>query len=297
MRKRGDIRIGAIEEITVTGVDAKLSDFKVISNVPEAASMSYKFYSVHLHADSSLDLEYRVRISISPSLSGADTSKTTGKMTHGTTTSVGFYAKPPDLGLESHEEHVVDKVYLDAKDPRTGNWVNLRTYDRNDIFLVEKKITCWEKTPHYSSGCELLKHYADDQCVVSSSGAWIDKAAGRITIAELDFVEKADGKDANTICANCCTPAPKGRICDEHDIPSSAKAGTSINIGVCVENTGKTKADFWVDVKISGPDYSTTLTSAKKSIDVGKKDKIYVTWDLPLNLKSGTYTIDATLYA
>jgi len=69
-------------------------------------------------------------------------------------------------------------------------------------------------------------------------------------------------------------------------------------MGVCVENTGKVKADFWVEVKISGPeDYSETLTSGKKSIDVGKKDKIYVRWDLPLNLKSGTYTIDATLYA
>jgi len=295
---RKDIRIGAIEEITVTGVDAKITDFAVVGNVPEAASMNYPFYKCKVHADTTLDLEYRVRISISPSLSGADTSKTIGKITHGTTKGINFYAKPPDLGLESHEEHVVDKVYLDAKDPHTGNWVNLRTYDRYDIFLVEKKITCWEKTPHYSNGCELLKHYADDQCVVSSADAWIDKAAGRITVAELDFVDKADGKDANTVCANCCTPAPKGKICDEHDIPSSAKAGTSIDIGVCVENTGKIKADFWVEVKISGPeDYSETLTSAKKSIDVGKKDKIYVTWDLPLNLKSGTYTIDATLYA
>jgi len=294
--KEGEL-IGAIKEIQVTGVDAKLSDFKVISNVPEAASMSYKFYSVHLHADSSLDLEYRVRISISPSLSGAETTRTTGKMRHGTTTSIGFYAKPPDLGLTSDRTHTITAVYLDAKDPRTGAWVNLRSYSRSDTFKVEKKVTCWEKTPHYANGCELLKHYADDQCMVSSAGAWIDKAAGRITISELDFVEKADGKDANTICANCCTPAPKGRICEEHDIPSSAKAGTSINIGVCVENTGKIKANYWVDVKISGPDYSTTLTSAKKSIDVGKKDKIYVRWDLPLNLKSGTYTIDAVLYA
>ncbi|RLE42460.1 hypothetical protein DRJ19_04125 [Candidatus Woesearchaeota archaeon] len=298
MRERGNIRIGAIEEITVTGVDAKITDFAVVGNVPEDASAYYQFYKCKVHADSELDLEYRVRLDFFAPSPGAETSKTTGKMTHGTTKEITFAAKPPDLGLTENKQYSVMYVYLDAKDPRTGKWVTLREYLRADTFWVEKKITCWEKTPHYSSGCELLKHYADDQCVVSSSGAWIDKAAGRITIAELDFVEKADGKDANTICANCCTPAPKGRICDEHDIPSSVKAGTSVDLGVCVENTGKVKADFWVDVKISGPeDYSETLTSEKKSIDVGKKDKIYVTWDLPLNLKSGTYTIDATLYA
>ena len=297
MRKRGNIRIGAIKDITVTAVDAKITDFAVLGNVPEAASAYYSFYKCKVQADSELDLEYRVRISISPSLSGADTSKTTGKMTHGTNKWIYFYAQPPDLGLTSDKTYTITAVYLDAKDPRTGNWVNLRSYSRSDTFKVEKKVTCWEATPHFSSGCELLKHYADDQCVVSSDNAWTDVVKGNITVAEWDFVEKADGKDANTICANCCTPAPKGKICEEHDIPSSAKAGTSINIGVCVENTGKIKADYWVDVKISGPGYSTTLTSAKKSIDVGKKDKIYVRWDLPLNLQSGTYTIDATLYA
>ena len=300
MRKRGDIRIGAIEEITVEAVDAKITDFSVVGNVPEDASAHYQFYKCKVHADSSLDLEYRVRISISPSLSGAETTKTTGKMTHGTTKEIAFIAKPPDLGLTSDRTHTITAVYLDAKDPRTGAWVNLRKYSRSDEFKVEKKVTCWEKTPHYASGCELLKHYANDQCeigfleFVKASSDYPSK----ITVAELDFVAKAyDVRDVNTLCANCCTPAPKGRICEEHDIPSSAKAGTSINIGVCVENTGKVKANFWVDVKISGPDYSTTLTSAKKSIDAGKKDRIYVRWDLPLNLKSGTYTIDAVLYA
>jgi len=299
MREKGNIRVGAIEEITVEAVDAKITDFAVTGNVPEAASANYNFYKCTVHADSSLDLEYRVRISISPSLSGAQTTKTTGKMTHGTTKIVSFYAKPPDLGLTSDRTHTITAVYLDAKDPRTGAWVNLRKYSRSDEFKVEKKVTCWEKTPHYASGCELLKHYADDQCMIPDYHPDLDwdRYQGNITVAEYDFVRKALGKDINTICANCCTPAPKGRICEEHDIPSSAKAGTSINIGVCVENTGKIKANFWVDVKISGPDYSTTLTSAKKSIDVGKKDKIYVRWDLPLNLKSGTYTIDAVLYA
>ena len=299
MRKREDIRIGAIEEITVTGVDAKITDFAVVGNVPEDASAYYQFYKCKVHADSSLDLEYRVRISISPSLSGAETTKTTGKMTHGTTKEITFAAMPPDLGLTSDKTYTITAVYLDAKDPRTGAWVNLRSYSRSDTFKVEKKVTCWEKTPHYSNGCELLKHYANDQCeigFVEFTNAASDYPS-KITVAELNFVAKAKGKDINTVCANCCTPAPKGKICDDHDIPDTAKAGTSIDIGVCVENTGKVKADFWVDVKISGPDYSTTLTSAKKSIDVGKKDKIYVRWDLPLNLKSGTYTIDATLYA
>lgn len=300
MRKRGDIRIGAIEEITVEAVDAKITDFSVVGNVPEDASTHYQFYKCKVHADTTLDLEYRVRISISPPLSGAETTKTTGKMTHGTTKEIAFIAKPPDLGLTSDRTHTITAVYLDAKDPRTGEWVNLRSYSRSDTFKVEKKVTCWERTPHYPNGCELLKHYVNDQCeigfleFVKASSDYPSK----ITVAELDFVAKAyDVRDVNTLCANCCTPAPKGRICEEHDIPSSAKAGTSINIGVCVENTGKVKADFWVDVKISGPDYSTTLTSAKKSIDAGKKDRIYVRWDLPLNLKSGTYTIDAVLYA
>jgi len=300
MRKRGDIRIGAIEEITVTGVDAKITDFAVTGNVPEDASAYYQFYKCKVHADSELDLEYRVRISISPSLSGAETTKTTGKMTHGTTKEITFSAKPPDLGLTGDRTHTITAVYLDAKDPRTGAWVNLRSYSRSDTFKVEKKVTCGAATPHYSNGCELLKHYANDQCELDDSGMFAatrDYNNGIITIAEVDFVAKAWGKDINTLCANCCTPAPKGRICEEHDIPDTAKAGTSINIGVCVENTGKIKANYWVDVKISGPGYSTTLTSAKKSIDVGKKDKIYVRWDLPLNLKSGTYTIDATLYA
>jgi len=298
MREEGNIRIGVIKDITVTAVDAKITDFEVQGNVPEAASGYYSFYRCKVQADSELDLEYRVRISISPSLDGAETSKETGKMTHGTNKWIYFYAQPPDLELASDAEYTITDVYLDAKDPRTGNWVNLRSYSRSDTFKVEKKVTCWEATPHFSSGCELLKHYADDQCVVFSGNAWIDYAKGNITIAELDFVDAADEKDANTICANCCTPAPKGKICDDHDIPDTAKAGTSIDIGVCVENTGKVKADFWVEVTISGPnDYSETLTSAKKSIDVGKKDKIYVTWDLPLDLQSGTYTIDATLYA
>ena len=294
-----DELIGAIKEIRVTGVDAKITDFQVTGNVPEAASMGYVFYKCKVHADSSLDLEYRVRIRISPSLSGAVTTYGTGRMRHGTTKEITFAAKPPDLKLTSDKTYTITAVYLDAKDPRTGNWVNLRSYSRSDTFKVEKKVTCWGKTPHYANGCELLRHYADDQCNMPSPAfdAWLDYSEGRITAAEVDFVLKAEGKDINTICANCCTPAPKGKICEEHDIPSSAKAGTSINIGVCVENTGKIKANFWVDVKISGPDYSTTLTSAKKSIDVGKKDKIYVRWDLPLNLKSGTYTIDATLYA
>ena len=302
MRKREDIRIGAIEEISVTAVDAKITDFAVTGNVPEAASAYYQFYKCKVHADSELDLEYRVRLDFFAPSPGAETSKTTGKMTHGTTKEITFAAKPPDLGLTENKQYSVMYVYLDAKDPRTGAWVTLREYLRADTFWVEKKVTCWEETPHYSNGCELLKHYADDQCEIGLaewSRASGDYGAGKITVAELDFVAKAYGvKDINTVCANCCTPAPKGRICDEHDIPSSAKAGTSIDIGVCVENTGKVKADFWVEVKISGPeDYSETLTSAKKSIDVGKKDKIYVTWDLPLNLKSGTYTIDATLYA
>ena len=294
-----DELIGAIKEITVTGVDAKITDFAVVGNVPEAASRDYRFYKCKVHADSSLDLEYRVRISISPPLPGAETTKTTGRMTHGTTGDIYFSAKPPDLTLEGDASHVVDRVYLDAKDPRTGAWVNLRTYSRSDRFKVEKKVTCWARTPHFSNGCELLKHYANDQCEIGFV-EYVNAASdypSKITVAELDFVAKAKGKDINTLCANCCTPAPKGRICEEHDIPSSAKAGTSINIGVCVENTGKTKANFWIDVKISGPDYSTTLTSAKKSIDASKKDRIYVRWDLPLNLKSGTYTIDAVLYA
>ncbi|RLJ02363.1 MAG: hypothetical protein DRP08_04620, partial [Candidatus Aenigmatarchaeota archaeon] len=299
MRKREDIRIGAIKDITVEAVDAKITDFTVVGNVPEAASAYYQFYKCKVHADSSLDLEYRVRISIIPSLSEADTTKTTGKMSHGTTKEIYFYAKPSDLGLKGDATYSIGKVYLDAKDPRTESWVNLRVYDRTakDTFKVEKKVTCWEKTPHYSNGCELLKHYANDQCELDDSGMFAatrDYNNGNITVAEVDFVAKAWGKDINTLCANCCTPAPKGKICDEHDIPSSVKAGTSADLGVCVENTGKIKADFWVEVKISGPeDYSETLTSDKKSIDVGKKDKIYVTWDLPLNLKSGTYTIDA----
>jgi len=295
-----DELVGAIKEIRVTGVDAKITDFAVVQNVPEASSEHYPFYKCKVHADSSLDLEYRVRISISPSLSGAETTKTTGRMRHGTTKDIYFAAKPPDLGLTSDRTHTITAVYLDAKDPRTGAWVNLRTYSRSDTFKVEKKVTCWEKTPHYANGCELLRHYAGDQCEIHDDGMFAatrDYNNGNITVAEVDFVAKAWGKDINTICANCCTPAPKGRICEEHDIPSSAKAGTSINIGVCVENTGKIKANYWVDVRISGPDYSTTLTSAKKSIDIGKKDKIYVRWDLPLNLKSGTYTIDAVLYA
>ena len=300
--QRWDEIIGAIKEITVEAVDAKITDFAIVGNVPEDASAHYAFYKCKVHADSSLDLEYRVRISISPSLPGAETTKTTGRMTRGTTKNIYFSAKPPDLTLEGDASHVVDRVYLDAKDPRTGAWVNLRTYSRSDRFKVEKKVTCWERTPHFSNGCELLKHYANDQCMLETGGlhaAAEDRNKGAITVAELDFVTKAwmKSEDINATCANCCTPAPKGRICEEHDIPSSAKAGTSINIGVCVENTGKIKADFWVDVKISGPDYSTTLTSAKKSIDAGKKDKIYVRWDLPLNLKSGTYTIDAVLYA
>lgn len=295
-----DELVGAIKEIRVTGVDAKITDFAIRGNVPEAASGYYQFYKCKVHADSSLDLEYRVRISISPSLSGAETTKTTGRMRHGTTKDIYFSAKPPDLGLTSDRTHTITAVYLDAKDPRTGKWVNLRRYSRSDKFKVEKKITCGAKTPHYSNGCALLKHYANDQCEIhlaEHSKASADYSAGKITVAEFDFVAKAYGKDINTICANCCTPAPKGRICEEHDIPSSAKAGTSINIGVCVENTGKIRANYWVDVKISGPGYSTTLRSAKKSIDVRKKDKIYVRWDLPLNLKSGTYTIDAVLYA
>jgi len=299
-RRRGNIRIGAIEEITVTAADAKITDFAVEQNVPEAASRDYAFYSCQVHADSELDLEYRVRISISPSLDGARTSNEVGEIKHGTTMLVMFSAKPPDLGLTSDAEYTVTAVYLDAKDPHTGEWVTLCSYSRSDTFKVEKKVTCWEKTPHYSNGCELLKHYADDQCNMPSPSydAWVDYFTyGRLTVAEWDFVRKAEGKDINKLCAGCCTPAPKGKICDEHDIPTEAKAGTSIDIGVCVENTGKIKADFWVDVKISGPDYSTTLTSAKKSIDVGKKDKIYVRWDLPLTLKSGTYTIDAVLYA
>ena len=302
MRKRGNEQIGQIKEITVEAVDAKITDFAVVGNVPEASSSYYAFYKCKVHADSSLDLEYRVRIHITTELPGAETTKTTGKMMHGTTKEITFAAKPPDLGLKGDAYRIIDYVYLDAKDPRTGEWVNLRTYNRGttDTFKVEKKITCGAKTPHFSNGCALLKHYANDQCeigLVEFSKASSDYPS-KITVAELDFVAKAYGVgDINTLCANCCTPAPKGRICEEHDIPSSAKAGTSINIGVCVENTGKIKADYWVDVKISGPDYSTTLTSAKKSIDVGKKDKIYVRWDLPLNLKSGTYTIDAVLYA
>jgi len=299
-RRRGNIRIGAIKDITVTAVDAKITDFTVVSNVPEAASAGYNFYQCKVQADSELDLEYRVRISISPSLDGATTSREEGEIKHGTTRLVSFSAKPADLGLTSDAEYTVTAVYLDAKDPHTGEWVTLCSYSRSDTFKVEKKVTCWEKTPHYSNGCELLKHYADDQCDMPPSSvwdAWVDYSKGNITVAEVDFVRKAEGEDINKLCAGCCTPAPKGKICDEHDIPTSAKAGTSIDIGVCVENTGKIKANFWVDVKISGPDYSTTLTSAKKSIDVGKKDKIYVRWDLPLTLKSGTYTIDAVLYA
>ena len=301
MRKRGNEQIGQIKEITVEAVDAKITDFAVVGNVPEAASSRYTFYKCKVHADSTLDLEYLVSISISPPLLGAETGKTTGgKIMHGTTKEIIFQAKPPDLGLTSDRTHTITKVQLSAKDPRTGKWVGLRTYSRSDEFKVEKKVTCWEKTPHYSNGCALLKHYANDQCVLDDDGMFAatrDYNKGNITVAEYDFVAKAWDKDINMICANCCTPAPKGRICEEHDIPSSAKAGTSINIGVCVENTGKIKADYWVDVKISGLDHSTTLTSAKKSIDVRKKDKIYVRWDLPLNLKSGTYTIDAVLYA
>jgi len=300
-RRRGNIRIGGIKEISVTAVDAKITDFAVVSNLPEDASQYYNFYKCKVQADSELDLEYRVRISISPSLDGATTSNEVGEIKHGTTQNVYFSAKPSDLGLTSDAEYTVTAVYLDAKDPHTGEWVTLCSYSRSDTFKVEKKVTCWEATPHYSNGCELLKHYADDQCNMPTSSvldAWADYAKGNITVAEVDFVKKAEGEDINTLCAGCCTPAPKGKICDEHDIPTSAKAGTSIDIGVCVENTGKVKADFWVEVTISGPnEYSETLTSAKKSIDVGKKDKIYVTWDLPLTLSSGTYTIDATLYA
>jgi len=274
MRKREDIRIGAIKDITVEAVDAKITDFTVVGNVPEAASAYYQFYKCKVHADSELDLEYRVRISISPSLEGAETSKTTGKMTHGTTKEITFTAKPPDLGLKGDASYVVDYVYLDAKDPRTGDWVNLRTYNRGiaDEFKVEKKVTCGAATPHFGSGCELLKHYANDQCEIwlaEHSKASADYTAGKITVAEMDFVSKAYGKDINTICANCCTPAPKGKICDEHDIPSSVKAGTSVDLGVCVENTGKIKADFWVEVSISGPeDYSETLTSDNKNVTV-----------------------------
>jgi len=300
-RRRGNIRIGGIKEISVTAVDAKITDFAVVQNVPEDAVQYYQFYKCKVQADSDLDLEYRVRISISPSLDGATTSNEVGEIKHGTTQWVYFSAKPPDLELTSDAEYTVTAVYLDAKDPHTGEWVTLCSYSRSDTFKVEKKVTCEGETPHYSNGCELLKHYADDQCNMPTSSvldAWADYSAGNITVAEVNFVRKAEGKDINTLCADCCTPAPKGKICDEHDIPTEAKAGTSIDIGVCVENTGKIKADFWVEVTISGPnEYSETLTSDKKSIDVGKKDKIYVTWNLPLTLSSGTYTIDATLYA
>jgi len=296
LRKGRNVRIGQIKEISVEAVDAKLTDFQVTSNLPEGAHAYYQFYKCKLHADSTLDLVYRVRIHITPTLDGVDTTEEI-KLSHGDSRWINFKGKPPYLFLDADKTYTVDAVYLDAKDPHTGEWVNLRTYSRADVFKVEKQVSCWEKTPHFASGCELLKHYANDQCIVDATNAWVDAAAGRITVAELDFVDMLDRQDLNTTCLGCCTPAPKGRICEEHDIPSSAKAGTSVNIGVCVENTGSVLGEYWVEVTITGPDYTKKLTSAKKSIDVGKKDKIYVRWDLPLNLKSGTYTIDAVLYA
>jgi len=280
-KRRKDVRIGQIKEISVEAVDAKLTDFQVTSNLPEGAHAYYGFYMCKLHADSTLDLEYRVRIHITPTLEGIDTS-TEIKLSHGDSREIYFKGKPPYLFLDADKTYTVDAVYLDAKDPHTGEWVNLRTYSRSDKFKVEKQVSCWERTPHFASGCELLKHYANDQCIVDATDAWIDKAAGRITAAELDFVNMIDGQDLNETCLGCCTPAPKGRICDEHDIPSSVKAGTSVNIGVCVENTGSVSGTYWVEVTISGPDYKTTHNRAKKSIDVGKRDKIYERWDLPL---------------
>ena len=75
-------------------------------------------------------------------------------------------------------------------------------------------ITCTGPTPHFTSGCALLKHYDSDgsgKLDISEFGeALTDKGDGVITSDEMDFVERAyDDVNINALCPGChSTTAP-----------------------------------------------------------------------------------------
>ena len=115
----------------------------------------------------------------------------------------------------------------------------------------EPAVTCTGKTPHYSSGCSLLKHYDADNNGKIPMAEWnaavSDQKAGKITQAELDFVTAAwKAGTINAKCSGCYTPpaAPAQGQLEELTYPASVNHGADVRVGFKIHNTGGSTGTF-----------------------------------------------------
>jgi len=109
----------------------------------------------------------------------------------------------------------ITKEQMDAALDAWRNHVLLPAYD-----TPPGAITCNGATPHYSSGCALLKHYdADDDGVIDGQdiiNATIARRSHIITNDEYDFVSSAHNAGSiNAVCPGCYSsaPSPPPQVC------------------------------------------------------------------------------------
>ena len=129
-------------------------------------------------------------------------------------------------------------------------------------------ISCTEPTAHFSSGCELLRHYdADNDGIISyaeSVKATQDYYDGIITQGEAEFVITAYQKGSiNAVCPGCYTtptPVPAGDITrvelDGELLPENGTLEWTVNkqarVKVYFRNVGTAASRFRIAVAYNG---------------------------------------------
>ena len=128
------------------------------------------------------------------------------------------------------------------------------------LTTIEPAVTCTGKSPHYGTGCALLKHYdpdGDGKITLDGEYAAIDDyRAGKITRAEYDFVEAAwnAGGLIDAKCAGCYIPlvAPAQGKIEKLDYPTSVNHGANVKIAFNIHNIGAESGNFVARVYENG---------------------------------------------
>ena len=182
--------------------------------------------------------------------------------------------------------------------------------------VSEPNVTCTDPTPHFDSGCELLK-YEDN--LVNGDGVIrtaemvegiLQYLSDDLTMAELMFLQGPYSStqwdtipnlqyEINSICTGCYAP-PVARIDDDTDTlvtdKTSYRPGDSVTMIAWGENVGGATWSGKVVFTVTQPDGTlyTTKESTGVSIGAGLSESYVQSFTIPSPAAAGTWNIDST---
>jgi len=129
----------------------------------------------------------------------------------------------------------------------------------------EPPVTCAGGSPHYGTGCALLKHYDfDNDGVVTSMNALVAQNDGMTTEEVLFIMSASVAGSINAECPGCYTTSTlsaKGEIITI-DAPATANHNERIVVTITIKNIGGESGDFAVRANVGNSQVATLAPNA-----------------------------------